>query len=302
MKGYFYRINKNDFSFSFINDTDESHDMWSDRDKWSHYPILHRILNFMHLRGFCIERDPDVKKNYKSLNKDHWYGKKGYLEFKAKRYPRGFKINFFQNINTKNKSGGEYDFNKFELAPYLIKIMFINETNKIENFIKTIVPEITCKTDRDFKKAEDKIKKSYVDSWHKPQKNLNFSLNEIDNTTCEETYNNVDRDKKTIYNGQIKYFRNYTGRLQRGKVYHNINNMWWIIVNDTEVRNVASFELFNATIEDFKVRRKVKDIKPKEYIDKLESIKKLTDKDLIKELKNRGFKINNNFRAIKSNF
>lgn len=270
MEGFYFSINKDLASVSFINDTEEKHN-WDERDKWSHYPVLHKLLNFMKTRGFVIGRDPRIQKHYKCLNKDHWYGRKGSLEFKAKRYPRGFEVEFFQNINFENFSGGEYDFDKFEKMPFLIKLMWKNETNKIAEFLNDL--GIQNNTKQEFKLAEDLIKKDFVDSWHHPQKDMNFSLSELEGTTCEGSCNNTDRDKKTIYNGQIKYFRSWNGRLIRGKVYHNINNMWWVITNSTERRNIADFELFDATPEDFAIKRAARDRKPKEYLNKLENEK-----------------------------
>ncbi|MGO0986697.1 hypothetical protein ACTPEW_12240 [Clostridioides difficile] len=283
MKGYMYSINKEFFSLNFINDTEETHNL--NEDKWSHYIILHRILNFMKSRGFEISRDLEVSK---CVRKNYWCGKKGDLEFKAGRFPRGFSIEFFQNINFENKNGGYYDFNKFEMAPYLVRLMYLNETKKIENFIKNIVPNIKCATKKDYKLAIDKIKYRYVDSWHHPQKNMDFNLNSLDGTTCEN-YNNTDRDGRIIFNGDIKYFRD-RGRLNRGKVYCNINNMWWVILNNTEYTNIAGFNLFDVKEEDFKIRRKVEDRKPKAYIEKMKNIKSYSNKELIKELRNRGFK------------
>ncbi|MGJ0848282.1 hypothetical protein ACR77J_16445 [Tissierella praeacuta] len=287
MKGYSFSINKNLASVTFINDTKENRG-WQDRNKWSHYPILHRLLNFMSVRGFEVGRDPRIQEHYKILNKDHWYGKKGALEFKASRYPRGFKIEFFQNINYENKCGGYHDFDKFKKMPYTIKLMFINETNKIAEFLEGL--NIADNTKAEYKLAEDKIKQHYVEGWHHPQENMDFNLSDLDGTTCEYSYNNIDRDKKTIYNGQIKYFRDWSGRLVRGKVYHNINNMWWVILNDTEYTNVADFQLFDANEEDFKDRRLAKDRKPKEYIDKMKKINQASTKELINELKRRGIK------------
>lgn len=288
MKGYFYSINKRSASFNFINDTDESHE-WRDRNEWSHYPIMHKLLNFMKSRGFEIGRDQRIQKHYKCLNKDHWYGKKGDLEFEAERYPRGFRFEFYQNINFENPNGGRSDFDKFKKMPYLIKLLWINETKKMGNFLDKL--GIKNNTDTEYRFAEDKIKKDFVDCDHHPQKDMDFSLKDLDGTTCEANYNNTDRDGRTIYNGEIKYFRDWNGRLVRGKVYHNINNMWWVIINSTEIRNIADFELFDATAKDFAIRRLAKDIKPKEYMEKVESIQKLSNKDLIKELKKRGLEV-----------
>ncbi|MDX5677688.1 hypothetical protein SIK45_00345 [Clostridioides difficile] len=283
MKGYMYSINKEFFNLVFINDTGEKHNWYE--DKWSHYIILHRVLNFMKSRGFEVGRDLEVGK---CVRKNYWYGKKGDLEFKAGRYPRGFSIEFFQNINFENKNGGYYDFNKFEMATYLVRLMYLNETKKIENFIKKIVIDVKCATEKEYKLAVDKIKNRYVESLHHIQEDMNFDLKSLDRTTCE-SYNNTDRDGKTIFNGDIKYFRD-RGRLKRGKVYHNINNMWWVILNDTEYTNIADFNLFDAKEEDFKIRRKVEDRKPKTYVEKMKNIKSYSSKELIKELRNRGFK------------
>lgn len=288
MKGYFYSINKNLASFTFINETGESHG-WRDEKQWSHYPIMYRLLNFMKLRGFEIGRNPKIKKYYKCLNKDNWYGRKGNLEFEASRYPAGFKFEFYQNINFKNPNGGKYDSDKFKKMSYLIKLLWINETKKMGKFLESLGVENN--TDPEYKFTKDIIKRDFVECWHHPQKDMNFNLRDLDGTTCEGSYNNTDRDKKTIYNGQMKYFRDYwNGRLMRGKVYHNINNMWWVILNDTEYDNIADFELFDPTEEDFKIRRKVKDRKPKEYIDKLKAMEKLSNKELLRELKRRGLK------------
>ncbi|MBN3406370.1 hypothetical protein CF088_13975 [Clostridium botulinum] len=284
MEGYFYSINKNLFSFSFVNETNERHDRWEDRHNWSHYPILHRVLNFMEDRGFEVGRDPRIEKHYKCLNKDHWYGKKDNLEFKAERYPRGFSIKFFQNINFENKSGGEYDFYKFDKAPYLIKLMWINETYKIGKFIKKIVPDVVENSKKIYKLSEDKIKNHFVESWHHTQNDMNFNLSDLDGITCEETYNNKDRDGKTIYNGEIKYFRDYKGRLNRGKVYHNINNMWWIILNDTDYTNEACFSLFDATEEDFKHRRIQKSRKKSYETSRVVARKNFTNKFTYKDI------------------
>lgn len=299
MEGYSYSISKDLFSLSFINDTNERHDRWKDRNKWSHYPILHRVLNFMKERGFEIGRDPKIMKYYKCLNKDHWYGKKKGLEFKADRYPRGWKIEFYQNINVENSNGGEYDFDKFDKAPYLIKLLWINETNHIARFIEHIVPDVICNSDKDYKLAEDKIKKNFQSHFDN-EITMDFDLSKLDGLEGDSqyrrnkkyTYNCKDKDGHILVNGTIKYFRDgWSGRLQRGKIYHNINNMWWVILNDTEYDNVADFELFEPKEEDFKIRRLKKGKKPKEYLDKLENLKNLSNKELLREIKKRGIKV-----------
>jgi len=284
VSGYKFKIIKDSVMISFINDTNEKRNMF-DRN-WSHYSILHRVFNFMRDRGFTIENDMKVPK---SIRKNHFRGYKGELKFKADRYPRGFKIEFYQEINYENRHGGEYDFDKFEKMPYLVKLRWINETNKISKFLNKL--GVKDDTKIDYKRAEDIIKRHFVECWHHPQENMEFNLSELDGKTADASYNNKDRDGNTIYNGEVKYFRHWDGRLWRGKVYYNLNNMWWVIVNEKEYRNIANFNLFDVTEEDFKVRRKVRDRKPKSYIDRKEKIKEASAKELLNELKNRGFRV-----------
>ena len=65
-----------------------------------------------------------------------------------------------------------------------------------------------------------------------------------------EPYNGRDREGLTLHNGDIKYFRAWNGYLYRGRIYHNINNMWWVIVDKYTVRNVAAFNLFDLAPDD----------------------------------------------------
>ena len=253
-----------------------------------HYPILHRVLNFMQDRGFQVGRDPDVEKNYKRILKNSWYGKKGDLEFKAHRYPAGWEIQFFQNINFDNKAGGEYDFDKFKKMPYLIKLVFQNECRHIAKFLISL--GVKNQTRPNYKLAEDRIKEFIImHRFDVKFKNASeFNLGDHICSSFNYAYNRTDRNGKVIQNGQIKYIRYYDGRLRRGMVYHNINNMWWIVFNKFDYSNKACFELFDPTPEDFKVRRLKKDIKPKEYLEKREKIQAASTRELINELKRRG--------------
>lgn len=277
-KSFQFQIYKDSASISMHNKDRE------DRD--SHYPILHRLLNFMEGRGFDVGKDPDIEKNYKILTKDHWYGRKGYLEFKASRYPAGWKIEFFQNVVIENKAGGYYDFHKYEKMPYMIKLIFRNELRHIKEFLESL--GCIDNTEKQYKLATDKIKFDYVKSCHYKQKSMDeFELSDLDGQTDKYSYNYQDRDKKIIHNGELKYFRHWDGRLSRGIVYRNLNNMWWVITNRFEIRNVADFELFDPTPEDFEVRRLARDKKPKEYIDRVKKISETSTRELLNELRRR---------------
>lgn len=281
-------IFKDSTSFTLVNDTGERHDRWADRKKWTHFIILHRLINFMRSRGWTIEND---KETHKCIREDYWIGKKKDLEFRLHRYPRGFAFDFYQNLVYENRHGGRYDFDRYKKMPYLIKLLFLNETRHMKAFLEGLeIKNLTDRSPVDYKTAEDKIKLDYVESCHRAQKTMDeFSLSDLDGITSQHS-NSTDRDKKTIYNGQIKYFRHWNGRLMRGKVYHNINNMWWVIINKKEYKNIASFDLFDPTEEDYKMRRDKKGNPPKAIAEKMQHLKNATTKELLKELKNRGYK------------
>lgn len=56
-------------------------------------------------------------------------------------------------------------------------------------------------------------------------------------------YNRRDKNKKILNNGDIRYFYDYDNKLCRGEIFHNINNMWWVLTTDNYY-NKSSGELF----------------------------------------------------------
>jgi len=251
---------------------------------YSHYELYRKVLNYLGSIGFYVSSDKEIDKNYPILSKDHHYGRYAELEFKSERYPAGFKIEFFQNINFENRHGGYYDNDKLKKMPYLVGKQFELTIKKLSRFL--IEKGVMDDTKPIYKNAKAKIKYDYATSWHHPQKDMNFFLSELHGTTCE-SYNNKDRDGYTLYNGDIKYFRDFNGYLYRGRIYHNINNMWWVIVNRNELRNIACFDLFDLSPIDFRGRQKKSTI-PDSFKVKRESLTATSSKELIRELKRRG--------------
>ena len=218
--------------------------------------------------GFNVQRDPDVE---------------------AKKYPNGFEIGFFQNVVYENPNGGRYDFDKFSKMPRMIQLYFVKFKNKIVNLLKSLVPDICDNSTRSPKLAEEWIKCRYVESCHHEQENTDFDLRILDGQT-QPPYNGLDRDKKTIHNGEIKYFRGRDGYLYRGRVYHDLNNMWWVIINKFEVKRVAAFELFDLAPGDKRGRIAPLRIPP-EYISRKQAVSQSATKELVAELRKRGLKV-----------
>lgn len=195
------------------------------------HPVLERLFDFMRFRGFEIGSDPKVDRDYPTLSKDRFAGKKGDLLFVGERHQISASIEFYQEINVENRNGGRYDFDKFDKMPYLLQKRFLVERKHIERFL--LEEGFTCD-------AEPILKTSYDKVFHE----LN-SPNRHWNSEDLPDYNALDKDGKRINNGEVKYFRDRKGTLMRGTVYHNINNMWWVIVNKDFYRNLAAFELFD---------------------------------------------------------
>ncbi|SHO50161.1 hypothetical protein [Anaerocolumna xylanovorans] len=253
--------------------------------KFRHYGTQHHIFNMLRDEGFQISKDSKV---HRIIRSNYFIGKRGDLEFYAEQFPNGFKIEFFQNINFENPCGGRYDFRKFQKMPFLIRLQYIKYMNKIV-YLLNILEDLEDESCKYYKLAEDKIKAAYVREWHHEQKDMNFNLSDTDGQT-QESYNGRDRDKKTLHNGDIKYFRHWDGRIYRGKVYHNINNMWWVILNKYERTNIASFELFDLTPDDY-LGRKKRERLPEDYQKRREAISGTKTKELVNELKRRGIAV-----------
>ncbi|MCM3239077.1 hypothetical protein M3589_15240 [Heyndrickxia oleronia] len=208
--------------------------------------LLQELFKKMRGRGWSIETDPYYLENFSLLAEDHFLGIKGDLKFIAEKYRMGFKIEFFQEINFINKNGARYDFDKLKHMPYLIKCSFLVELNHIKSFC--LENGYVDKSEPVKQKAFEKVMKHIKSSCHYE---LGKELPDFD----IPKYNCTDKDGKRIRNGEVKYFRDSKGRLQKGIVYHNINNMWWVILHEYKYSNLADFELFDLDTEENMLRK-----------------------------------------------
>lgn len=275
-----------DTKISFRNNTEKEFKGDWLKHKFRHYGYFYQVLNMLAADGFNVQRDPDVDK---IIRKDYYIGKFHDLEFEARKYPNGFEIGFFQNVVYENPNGGRYDFDKLSKMPYMIRLQYTKFKNKILRLLKSLVPDIMDDSSLSPKLAEEWIKCRYVESCHHEQKNTDFDLRSLDGQT-QEPYNGLDRDRKTIRNGEIKYFRGRDGYLYRGRVYHDLNNMWWVITDKYTVRRAAAFELFDLAPGDKRGRLAPLRI-PSEYTERKQAISQSTAKELVSELRKRGLKV-----------
>lgn len=220
--------------------------IWAPQEE--NHAALQAVFDLLKSRGWAIQTDRGVLERCPIIAKDFFEGQKGELKFKAEQHPATSSLEFYQEVNTKNPHGGQYDFDKLQMMPYLIRCQFFVELKYIRNLFNCL--GYADHSDPVFKTAIDEIKYRLVKEWHHPQESMDFNLQDLHGETSQGYYNNIDKDGKTIRNGDVKYFRDRKGRLMRGMAYHNINNMWWVIINKHSWKNLASFELFDLTPEN----------------------------------------------------
>ena len=266
--------------FRYWNETDRGipAEGWL-KKKFIHYGYFYRVNNLLAELGFDMKPDSTVGK---SIRKDYYIGCRGNLEIRGHKFPNGFEYTFKEYQGEGKITCWTNEFSYLEgLRTTLI-------LKKIKELVAGLGDFEDC-TRLYPKDAEEWIKCRYAEEWHHKQKDTNFNLRDLDGQE-QPSYNGRDRDGKTLRNGEIKYFRYYDGYLRRGRIYHNINNMWWVIANKMEVRNVACFELFDLTPED-KRGRQVRARIPEEYAARIKAIGETKTKELISELRRRGVKV-----------
>lgn len=246
---------------------------------WENFKDLMRFLGSI---GFYVGEDKEVKKRFPTLNMTHRAGGFDDLRFKAEYAANRFGIEFYQDVFHKNPHGGFYDFDKYEKMPYLIQKRYDWTLEKLLKYFEKCGYSIKCQ--QNTCKGAAFIINDYIRSWHHPQERW-FSLKDVDGQTVSKS-NSTDRDGNMLQNGATKYFRDWSGYLMRGKVYHNINNMWWVLMADGQVRNIACFNLFDLLETDFRGRRKTHR-PPQEYVERKRQLSLCSVNELKNELKRR---------------
>lgn len=253
------------------------------KEENQHWQNFRDLLRFMGSMGFYVGEDKEIKRKYPALSSNHRIGRYGDLKFKAEWAQNYFSIKFYQDINYENPYGGYYDFDQIAKMPYLIRKQFELSLKKMIRYFESKGYLVEQYSDGELKGSAF-IVDAYIRSCHHPQKKK-FDLSEIDGMT-EDSYNSHDRDNKIIFNGEEKYFRDWNGYLYRGKVYHNINNMWWVLLPSGKVRNKASFELFDLC-EDDCIGRQKQHTPPEGYVERKRQLSLCSTKELENELRRR---------------
>lgn len=198
------------------------------------FRTFNKVQRLMMREGFSFHQDPEIKKCYPSISKNYFAGRRGGVMFASEIYRTGFRFEFYEDVIRDNPCGGRYHFDKMAKAPYLWRLAVISIRRKIEGLLTSL--GLRDRTDPVPKDAMDEVR------LHRAR------LMEFQGPTfySEERprYNVEDRDGRLVKDGDTVYFYERNGRLMRGQGFHNINNMWWIIVDRYDVRNICVHDLF----------------------------------------------------------
>lgn len=193
--------------------------------------IARDVIAHLNARGFALQLDdtidPVIRDNYQS-------GKKGLLECDTEIMGSCFSIDFYQNVVTKNRNGGKYDFEKLAKMPYMVKQQFWAEFGHIQTMLRTKHCIALDKPERQIGQAlinERVADLAKFQGWTIPR--------------AIEPYNARSAIDGVLLQQEDKVFFRAKGRWMTGIAHHNINNMWWVLLPCGEVRNLASFELWS---------------------------------------------------------
>ena len=196
------------------------------------------LIRRMRARGWKVTPDPNTLKNYRCISPNHKLGRKGDLRAHIEISGRQCSVEFWSvSARRENPLGPKYDFDKFERMSYLDRQRFLLERRKICAWLTSIadVTEHEGTQRKDFRLANDFISAQYANSWH--------SDKTLGRPICTQSRNAKSADGETIEHASTVWFRGRDGRWRRGTAYYNINNMWWVVQNKFEFRNMAAFEL-----------------------------------------------------------
>jgi hypothetical protein len=190
-----------------------------------HYHLWNIILNYFKKRGFEVGPEPRVDK---LIANDFKYGKKGDLEFSSHRYPNGFEFEFYQNVYFKNPNGGRFDFDKYQMMPYLIKLSYRNEMIRLGKYLEKRGINVTIQKQLS---PIDNFLKNKMSNGH--FRHTIQSVEEIGQymNDYDKNHNSTDRNNQLFQCGDTKCIYSYGDGLVEGKVYHNLGGNWVLIRN-----------------------------------------------------------------------
>lgn len=202
-----------------------------EEEDWVRYNAACSVLE---INGFGFHQDPRYRDGYwKSLRRTHHAGSKGDVHFASEVYNAGFSFEFYEDVPRDNKNGGRYSFDKMGQASYLWRKRVELIHTKLANALLTMGFEDHTDPVLDGAHLEVMERRRQHMDWHSKHYE-----------SPPSPYNSKDQDGVLMKGGETRYFYTRNGRLQRGRVYRDLNNVWPIVMNRNEWTCQATFELF----------------------------------------------------------
>lgn len=214
----------------------------SDIGTYSHMNALRFVESVLMKYGIKVGSDEEVDKKFPLISDFHRCYQQNGCECKV--YIRSYCVGF----RLKTCDTAQYPY----MASLRCKVMI----NRIVNALKNVYPdaEVLCVDDKRNMTAKERIVYHYNNkTWHmKGVTDVEKISEQAPKCGFAYVFNNTDKKGRTLLPGQTKYFYDSKGHLNRGIVYYNINNMWFVVLNDREYTNMACFDLFDRDCEPFK--------------------------------------------------
>ncbi|MFN3802617.1 hypothetical protein [Belliella pelovolcani] len=218
-----------------------------------HKNVWDSIIRFLRKRGWKITENPSYKEHFNSISKYHKIGFKGEVTLLMEITPISIKIEFGNKKNLSDSRAQifwqkEDAFERYHQLTYLQEKAVEIEIFKTKSYCQKWCELEKC--DNELSAIEFILdKESRNTHIHGGAKSLDEIALYMESEYAEEyqsKHNLRDKNKNLIYCGETKFFIDYrTKRVFKGIVYHNINNMWWVLLPDGVLRNIACFELFD---------------------------------------------------------
>lgn len=193
--------------------------------------LFHRLMGTLRRAGFTIGLDPEIEERFKSLSKEHRYGRHGDLELQAHYSPAGMEIRFFQNLVRENRHGGQHDFDRRQKMPYPVLLRWRHAINQLKSVLTRVgfqesvlvnspIPDplayFNGKWDSEFDRLNSGHRFSRGDDGWPIEKELGY-------------WPPIDANGIQITQGCVRFFRTVNGHQMRGRCYGGINGRWTVV-------------------------------------------------------------------------
>ncbi|GAB4071694.1 hypothetical protein KHC28_00175 [Ancylobacter sonchi] len=211
--------------------------------------IFAGIRGLLWRRGWTVGEDPAC--HYRSLRPSRRLARKGRLIASLQVNGRHIEFECWTETWPKdNPNGHRRDYNKRGRLDYIDRLRLEVEERAIIRWLEARA-DVTVSRSRPMPStgritALEFIEQGYAESWHSDKK--------LGRPVPTADYNRKSADGFMLEHGATVWTTDAKGRLIRGTVFYNINNMWWVVAGPHTLLNQGSFEIYVDCPED--VRRK----------------------------------------------